>query len=71
MALGKFLPKKVEKEVISMRIPTEVLAVLDSKAAAFEISRNEFINQCIIFALENMDESTANEGALIKSYFLG
>lgn len=55
--MNKFLPKKPEKEVISMRIPTAVLEELDSKAAAFEISRNEFINQCITFALANMDDT--------------
>lgn len=54
MVLDKFLPKKHEKEVISMRIPTDVLEELDTKAAAFDISRNEFINQCIRFALDNM-----------------
>ena len=53
--LDKFLPKKKEKEVISMRIPSEVLSELDTKAAAFNISRNEFINQCIEFALANME----------------
>ena len=55
--MEKFLPKKQEKEVISMRISTEVLAELDAKAAAFEISRNEFINQCIAFALANMEDT--------------
>ena len=55
--MKKFLPKKPEKEVISMRIPTKVLEKLDKKAADFEISRNELINQCIAFALENMDEA--------------
>ena len=54
--MEKFLPKKVEKEVISMRISAEVLAELDAKAAAFGISRNEFINQCICFALANLDD---------------
>ena len=54
--LEKFLPKKVEKEVISMRIPVTVLNELDEKAAAFNISRNEIINQCIMFALENMEK---------------
>ena len=54
MVLDKFLPKKHEKEVISMRIPTDILEELDAKAAAFDISRNEFINQCIRFALDNM-----------------
>ena len=57
MVLEKFLPKKHEKEVISMRIPAEILEELDAKAAAFGISRNEFINQCICFALANMEDS--------------
>ena len=53
--MEKFLPRKPEKEVISMRISTEVLAQIDAKAAACEISRNEFINQCIAFALRHME----------------
>jgi len=53
--LEKFLPKKQEKEVISMRIPADVLAELDAKATVFEISRNELINQCIVYALKHMD----------------
>ena len=57
MVLEKFLPKKKEKEVISMRISAELLAELDTKAAAYDISRNELINQCIQFALENMKSS--------------
>lgn len=57
MVLEKFLPKKKEKEVISMRISAELLAELDAKAAAYDISRNELINQCIQFALENMKSS--------------
>ena len=50
------MPKKPGKEVISMRISTEVLAEVDAKAAAYDISRNEFINQCIAFALANMEK---------------
>jgi len=56
MVLEKFVPKKSEKEVISMRIPVEMLAEVDAKAAAFDISRNELINQCIAFALANMEK---------------
>lgn len=52
--MENFLPKKHEKEVISMRIPSETLNQIDDKAAAIGISRNEFINQCIAFALANM-----------------
>ena len=54
----KFSPRKPEKEVISMRISVDVLSTIDEKAAAVGISRNELINQCIMFALENMDDSS-------------
>ena len=57
MVLEKFVPKKPEKEVISMRISTEVLAQIDAEADACDISRNEFINQCIAFALSQMATS--------------
>lgn len=53
--MDKFLPKKPEKEVTTIRIPKSVLEEIDKKATAFELSRNEFINQCLIFALENME----------------
>jgi len=55
--LVKFSPRKPEKEVISMRISVDVLNTIDAKAAAVGISRNELINQCIMFALENMEDS--------------
>ena len=57
--MAKFIPKKFEKEVISMRISTIVLEELDNKAAAIGISRNELINQCITFALANMEQENA------------
>ena len=56
--LAKFVARKPEKEVISMRISTDVLKIVDDKAAEIGISRNELINQMIQFALDNMgDES--------------
>ncbi len=54
--MANFIPKKPEKEVISMRISSETLADIDEKAAKIGISRNEFINQCINFALANMED---------------
>ena len=54
--MASFIPRKPEKEVISMRISTDLLAVVDSKAAEIGISRNEFINQCITFALASMED---------------
>lgn len=55
--MEKFVARKPEKEVISMRISTDILAVIDEKAAAIGISRNQLINQMIQYALDNMDES--------------
>ena len=56
MILAKFIARKPEKEVISMRISSDTLQILDDKAAETGISRNELINQCITFALENMED---------------
>lgn len=56
--MEKFLPKKQEKEVISMRISSELLAEIDRKAASTDISRNEFINQCILFALAHLEDDS-------------
>lgn len=54
--MAKFVVYKPEKEVISMRISTDVLRTVDEKAAVFGISRNELINQMIQYALDNMED---------------
>ena len=54
--LAKFVARKPEKEVISMRISTDLLHTLDEKAKESDISRNELINQMILFALANMED---------------
>ena len=58
--MTKFIVKKPEKDVISLRISRDLLEKIDSKAAATEISRNELINQMIVYALSNMDEPDDN-----------
>lgn len=58
--MARFIVKKPEKEVISMRLSSEVLEQLDSMAAQAGISRNELINQMIAFALEHMEEDNEN-----------
>lgn len=50
------MARKPEKEVISLRIDSEVLKEVDEKSAAIGISRNELINQMIAYALANMEE---------------
>lgn len=59
--MPKFVARKPEKEVISMRIGSDVLKNIDNKAAAVGISRNELINQMILYALSNMDETDHDE----------
>lgn len=55
--MEKFSPKKADKEVTTIRIPKEILDQIDTKSAKYDISRNEFINQCILYALRNMEDA--------------
>lgn len=57
--MAKFIARKPEKEVISMRIATDLLKTVDEKAAETGISRNELINQMIQYALDNMEEDVS------------
>jgi predicted DNA binding CopG/RHH family protein len=59
--MAKFIPRKPEKEVISMRIAVDTLQEIDSKAAAVGISRNELLTQMISFALSNMDDHSPDQ----------
>lgn len=52
-----FAPAKREKQVISIRIEQVVLKKVDEIANTIDISRNEVINQCIKYAIENSDFS--------------
>ena len=55
--MEKFIAYKPEKEVISLRIPIEILRDIHNKSATIGISRNEMINQMIVYALRNMDDT--------------
>lgn len=59
--MPKFVARKPEKEVISMRIDSDLLKNIDGKATAVGISRNELLNQMILYALSNMDDSDETE----------
>ena len=58
--MKKFIPSKGsnDKVVISMRIDTKLLETIDREAYKAKISRNEFISQCINYAVSNMEENT-------------
>ena len=59
--MPKFVARKPEKEVISMRIDSDILKNIDCKAAAVGISRNELINQMILYAFSNMEDAPQEE----------
>ncbi len=54
--MQEFKPFKPEKEVISIRLNSELFKTVDSAAEHAQISRNEFINQCIAYALDHLSD---------------
>lgn len=59
--MEKFKAKKPEKEIISVRLPLEILSDIDKKSSLIGISRNELINQMIVYALDNMEDIPESE----------
>lgn len=56
--MKEFTPKNIKKDkaVISIRIEAELLDVVDKLSVKSDISRNEFIIQCINYAITNMNK---------------
>ena len=52
--VANFIPKQYKKDPITIRVPQDKLETIDRIAAEYDMSRNEFINQCINYALEHM-----------------
>ena len=52
--MSNFIPKQYKKEPITIRITFEKLEKIDALAKAYDLSRSEFINQCIDFAIKHM-----------------
>jgi len=55
--MKKFVPERSGKTIISIRIPDKLLMQVDENSNKAGISRNEFIKQCIAFALSNMEDT--------------
>ena len=55
--MADFIPKQYTKEPIMIRIAPDKLAQIDAFAAKFNMSRSEFINQCIDYALNNLPQT--------------
>ncbi len=54
--MSDFIPKQYKKDPITIRIDFEKLKKVDACAVKYNLSRSEFINQCITYALENMPD---------------
>ncbi|MCM1544215.1 MAG: ribbon-helix-helix domain-containing protein [Ruminococcus sp.] len=54
--MSNFVPKQYKKDPITIRIDYEKLERIDKLAQEYNLSRSEFINQCINFALDNMTD---------------
>ena len=54
----RFIPKAQDKSVISVRLEDSLIESLDSHSKQQKMSRNEFIRQCIVFALERIYDRT-------------
>lgn len=52
--MTEFKPIKQEKTVISIRLDVDMLKKVDELSLKTDISRNEFIVQCIDYALRNL-----------------
>jgi len=54
----KFIPKIPDRSVISIRLENELIADIDELSKSKKMSRNELIRQCIVFALQRLDEKS-------------
>ena len=52
--MSDFIPKQYKKEPITIRMSFQKLEKVDKLATSYNLSRSEFINQCIDYALEHM-----------------
>ena len=61
--MPEFNPKKIEKLLISLRLEEPVIQKIDKLSYQRNLSRNEFLVQCIDFALKHIidDEQKENK----------
>ena len=52
--MANFIPKQYKKEPVTIRVSLDKLEMIDRRAAEYDISRSEFINQCIDYAMEHI-----------------
>jgi hypothetical protein len=53
--VSKFNPQRIEKLIISLRLPRDKVDLIDKLSSERDISRNEFLVKCIDYAVENLE----------------
>ena len=51
--MAQFIPKQYKKEQFTIRMERETLKQVDRLAEEYKLSRSEFVNQCVVFALKH------------------
>ena len=59
--MANFIPKPYKTEQVTIRLPLERLSVVDELAVRYNLSRSAFINQCVEYALDNLQEMEIRE----------
>ena len=59
--MAEFIPKQYKKEQFTIRMDREMLKRVDQLAEEYQLSRSDFINQCVSFALEHMTKDNRQE----------
>lgn len=59
--MSEFIPTQYKKEPVTIRISFHKLEEIDRLAERFGVSRSEFINQCIDYAMKNMPDTEQSE----------
>ena len=56
--MAQFIPRQYKKEQFTIRMERETLKQVDRLAEEYKLSRSDFINQCVVFALEHTFHNT-------------
>ena len=59
--MARFTPKQYKKEQFTIRMEQELLENVDMLAAEYNLSRSEFIVQCVRFAIGHMEQDDAQK----------
>ena len=54
--MAQFIPKQYKKEQFTIRMESDLLVYVDNLAAKYNLSRSEFIVQCVHFAVDHMGQ---------------